>query len=68
MNADCNRELTELLTGEIDKGLLPGAAIAVYQNGKEMERAFLGYRDMERKLPIERDKIFRIYSYFFCCF
>lgn len=62
MNADCNRELTELLTGEIDKGLLPGAAIAVYQNGKEMESAFLGYRDMERKLPIERDTIFRIYS------
>lgn len=62
MNAECNRELTELLTGEIKKGLLPGAAIAVYQNGKELESAFLGYRDLEHQLPVERDTIFRIYS------
>lgn len=45
----------------VDAGQLAGAATLVWRNGKS-EVACAGWRDVEAKLPIERDTIFRIAS------
>lgn len=45
----------------IDRGALAGAAMLVWRDGKA-ETICLGWRDVEAKLQIERDTIFRIAS------
>ena len=45
----------------VDSGQLAGAATLVWKNGAARARCF-GWRDIERKLPVERDTIFRIAS------
>lgn len=46
----------------IDAGTLAGAATLVWQDGKVIQTAAVGWRHIERKLPIERDTMFRIAS------
>ena len=45
----------------VDSGQLAGAATLAWKNGAAQARCF-GWRDIERKLPVERDTIFRIAS------
>jgi CubicO group peptidase (beta-lactamase class C family) len=45
----------------VDSGQLAGAATLVWKNGAA-QTACVGWRDIERKLPVERDTIFRIAS------
>src|ERR1051326_741537 len=45
----------------VDSGQLAGAATLVWKNGAAQTACF-GWRDIERKLPVERDTIFRIAS------
>jgi CubicO group peptidase (beta-lactamase class C family) len=45
----------------IDSGRLAGAATLVWKNGTAQMTCF-GWRDIERKLPVERDTMFRIAS------
>src|SRR4051794_24097128 len=45
----------------VDSGELAGAVTLVWKNGAAQTRCF-GWRDIERKLPVERDTIFRIAS------
>jgi len=45
----------------VDSGQLAGAATLVWKNGAAQTRCF-GWRDIERKLPVESDTIFRIAS------
>jgi CubicO group peptidase (beta-lactamase class C family) len=45
----------------VDSGQLAGAATLVWKNGAAQTTCF-GWRDIERKLPVERDTIFRIAS------
>jgi CubicO group peptidase (beta-lactamase class C family) len=45
----------------IDSGELAGAATLVWKNGAAQTTCF-GWRDIERKLPVERDTLFRIAS------
>jgi len=45
----------------VDSGQLAGAATLVWKNGASETTCF-GWRDIERKLPVERDTIFRIAS------
>jgi CubicO group peptidase (beta-lactamase class C family) len=45
----------------VDSGQLAGAATLVWKNGAAHTRCF-GWRDIELKLPVERDTIFRIAS------
>jgi len=40
----------------------PGLAIGVYQNGKIVHEDYYGLRDVERKLPVDRDTIFHVAS------
>jgi len=55
------RQLQEALQNPVDNGELAGAAAAVWRDGA-IQTAFAGWRDIESRLPIERDTIFRIAS------
>lgn len=46
----------------IDAGSLAGAVTLIWQDGKIIQVAGLGWRNIERKLPVERDTLFRIAS------
>ena len=57
------RHLDNLLINTIGKpGQLPGAQVLVWRRGDLSYFRWVGYRDLERGLPIEEDTIFRIYS------
>ncbi len=45
-----------------DAGLLPGAVTVVWQRGEVLQVNEIGYRDVEAKLPMQRDTLFRIAS------
>ena len=45
----------------VESGQLAGAATLVWKNGAAHTTCF-GWRDIERKLPVEHDTIFRIAS------
>lgn len=46
----------------IDAGRFPGTQLMVYRRGKIVHSSSLGYADLERKVPVKDDTIFRIYS------
>jgi CubicO group peptidase (beta-lactamase class C family) len=46
----------------IDAGLLAGAVTLVWQSGQVLQVGELGYRDVEARLPMQRDTLFRTAS------
>ena len=46
----------------VDAGMLAGAATLVWQAGKVLQTDAVGWRDVERQLPMTRDTLFRIAS------
>ena len=46
----------------IDAGLLAGAVTLVWRSGEVLQVNELGHRDVDAKLPMQRDTIFRIAS------
>ncbi len=46
----------------IDAGRFPGTQLVVYRRGKVVHSSVQGYADLERKVPVKEDTIFRIYS------
>src|ERR1700710_1674649 len=46
----------------IDAGRFPGSQLLVYRRGKVVHSAVQGFADLERKVPVKDDTIFRIYS------
>src|SRR5215510_15535369 len=54
--------ITASISKFIDAGNLAGAATLVWQDGKVIQSAGVGWRDIELKLPMERDTLFRIAS------
>jgi CubicO group peptidase (beta-lactamase class C family) len=46
----------------IETGRFPGTQLLVYRRGKVVHSAVQGYADLERKVPVRDDTIFRIYS------
>src|SRR5258708_8081167 len=46
----------------VDAGRFPGAGLLVYRRGKVVQSAVQGFADLERKVPVKDDTIFRIYS------
>jgi CubicO group peptidase (beta-lactamase class C family) len=46
----------------VDAGALAGAATLIWRDGKVVQIGTVGWRDMEARLPIERDTLFRIAS------
>ena len=59
MNLDGNRAS---IREAIDAGLLAGAVTLVWQAGEVLQVNELGYRDVEARLPMQRDTMFRIAS------
>ncbi|MGE0782622.1 serine hydrolase domain-containing protein, partial [Mycolicibacterium sp.] len=59
MNLDRNKAA---ITEAIDAGLLAGAVTLVWHAGQVRQVNELGYRDVEARLPMQRDTIFRIAS------
>src|ERR1700712_5558329 len=51
-----------LLEGVVRRGALAGVATLVWRNGQLVQCATVGFRDVEAKLPVERDTLFRIAS------
>jgi CubicO group peptidase (beta-lactamase class C family) len=45
-----------------DAGLLAGAVTVVWRHGEVLDVNEIGYRDVDAKLPIQRDTLFRIAS------
>jgi CubicO group peptidase (beta-lactamase class C family) len=45
-----------------DSGLLAGAVTVVWQGGKVLQVNEIGYRDVDARLPMQRDTLFRIAS------
>lgn len=45
-----------------DRGLLAGAVTMVWQHGKMLQVNEIGYRDVDARLPMRRDTLFRIAS------
>src|SRR5580700_2404634 len=46
----------------IEAGRFPGTQLLVYRRGKVVHSAVQGFADVERKVPVKDDTIFRIYS------
>jgi CubicO group peptidase (beta-lactamase class C family) len=54
--------IAEAIEGAVSAGELGGAASLVWRGGKVVHCACAGWRDLEARLPIERDTLFRIAS------
>ncbi len=54
--------ITSTISKIVDAGSLAGAAMLVWQDGKVIQTAGVGWRDIELKLPIEMNTLFRIAS------
>src|ERR1700716_2829259 len=46
----------------IDAGRFPGTQVTIYRRGNIVHSAVQGFADVERKVPVKDDTIFRIYS------
>jgi CubicO group peptidase (beta-lactamase class C family) len=46
----------------INAGRFPGTQLLIYRRGKVVHNAVQGFADIERKLPVKNDTIYRIYS------
>ncbi|WP_308910488.1 serine hydrolase domain-containing protein [Pseudokordiimonas caeni] len=55
-------EATKALDQLVAKGSLPGAIVIVEQNGERLADIVTGYQDVEKKEPLTKDAIFRLYS------
>ena len=58
--AALDRIETHLKSRYIDSGRLPGTQLLVYRRGKVVHRAMQGFADIERKVPVKEDTIYRI--------
>ncbi|MDF2484919.1 MAG: putative Beta-lactamase [Herbinix sp.] len=55
-------QLSVVIQKEIDQGELSGAAIRVIHNNETLYQDELGYADMEKKVPTDRNTIYRMFS------
>lgn len=54
--------ITDAIRTMVDEGSLAGAATLVWQDGRLLQAAGVGWRDITSRLPVERDTLFRIAS------
>lgn len=57
-----NRLEAHLKTRYVDAGRFPGTQLLIYRRGKIVHSTVQGFADIERKVPVKDDTIFRIYS------
>jgi CubicO group peptidase (beta-lactamase class C family) len=60
--AALERAEAHLKSRYIDAGRFPGTQLLVYRRGKVVHNAVQGFADIERRVPVRDDTIFRIYS------
>jgi CubicO group peptidase (beta-lactamase class C family) len=60
--AGLDRTEAHLKSRYIDAGRFPGTQLLVYRRGKVVHSTVQGFADVERKVPVKDDTIFRIYS------
>ena len=60
--AGLDRVEAHLKSRYIDAGRFPGTQLLVYRRGKVVHSASQGFADVERKVPVKDDTIYRIYS------
>src|SRR5579863_2920122 len=60
--AGLDRIETHLKNRYIDTGRFPGTQLVVYRRGKVVHSAVQGFCDVERRIVMKDDTIFRIYS------
>jgi len=56
------RNADELIERYVADGILPGAVTLVARHGKIVHLHTCGYRNIEKKLPMTEDALFRLYS------
>lgn len=56
------QELGELIEGEVNQGLIPGAVVLVTQAGQTVYEAAIGYSQPVERTPMRRDAVFWLAS------
>lgn len=59
---ETEKRVRELMDQAVEQGSTAGILLCVRQNGREILYEEAGWADMERKIPIRQDTIFRLYS------
>jgi CubicO group peptidase (beta-lactamase class C family) len=54
--------IDEYLKRIIDQGEVAGAGAAIIRHGEEAYRKSFGFQDLERRIPLDNETIYRIYS------
>lgn len=57
-----SKDLDNLLKRFVDERELPGVSMSVYQGTEKLYEEYFGYQDMDRKIPLSPDAMFRVYS------
>ncbi|MDH6312126.1 CubicO group peptidase (beta-lactamase class C family) [Parabacteroides sp. PFB2-10] len=52
----------QVLQDYVDQGIIPHALTFVAKNGQVVHHKAFGWRDVEKKIPLQKDDIFRMYS------
>lgn len=55
-------QIEKIISQAVENGDTAGANVLVMKNGQELAYVQCGFRDMENKIPMNRDTIFRLYS------
>lgn len=59
---DYRQAIDKIMRQEVEAGQIAGAGYLLIQGGKERYFSVCGYADREKKTPIKRDTIFRLFS------
>jgi CubicO group peptidase (beta-lactamase class C family) len=64
LKVDASRldRIDNLLQEYVDKGIIPHALTFVAKDGQVIHNKVFGWKDVEQKIPLEKDNIFRMYS------
>lgn len=62
LSAERLEMLKHAAQAQVDKGKLAGIATLVYQDGKVIHRKQHGYQDVENKVPLSEDTLYKIFS------
>ncbi|MDA9154202.1 beta-lactamase family protein [Gammaproteobacteria bacterium] len=62
LDATDQKRIASHFNAYVDDGKIPHISVLAHQNGQEIYRHVYGYADIENKIQINKDSIYRIYS------
>lgn len=62
MSSDTLEKAKTLMQAWVDEGKIAGVSLLVSKDGAIVQKEYIGFADVENKVPIEENTIFRIYS------